>query len=113
MSADAPLRQPIPLARSILWNPATAGARGGRPGGIPFPIFVAQSAVAAIHEHLATAPPHPGQGLLGFLVGWLADPVITRVPLRQPGLLAPPLQREGDGALEQGWTAGPQRGRNR
>src|SRR5438034_117879 len=79
MSADAPLRQPIPLARSILWNPATAGARGGRPGSIPFPIFVAQSAVAAIHEHLATAPPHPGQGLLGFLVGDLCECPETNV----------------------------------
>src|SRR5881396_1739890 len=79
MSADAPLRQPIPLARSILWNPATAGARGGRPGSIPFPIFVAQSAVAAIHEHLTTAPPHPGQGLLGFLVGDMCECSETNV----------------------------------
>src|SRR5216110_2992096 len=79
MSADAPLRQPIPLARSILWNPATAGARGGRPGSIPFPIFVAQSAVAAIHEHLTTAPPHPGQGLLGFLVGDMCECPDTNV----------------------------------
>jgi len=79
MSADAPLRQPIPLARSILWNPATAGARGGRPGSIPFPIFVAQSAVAAIHEHLTTAPPHPGQGLLGFLVGDMCECPETNV----------------------------------
>src|SRR5213593_2174854 len=79
MSADAPLRQPIPLARSILWNPATAGARGGRPGSIPFPIFVAQSAVAAIHEHLTTALPHPGQGLLGFLVGDMCECPDTNV----------------------------------
>ena len=74
MSADAPLRKPIPLARSILWSPTAApGTVGaGRPGNIPFPVFLAQSALAAIREHLATAPA-PGQGILGFLVGDLCE----------------------------------------
>src|SRR2546425_10527174 len=80
MSADdAPLVKPLTLPRYILWNPATAGARGGRPGSTPSPTFVAQSAVAAIHEHLATAPPHPGQGLLGFLAGDLCECPETNV----------------------------------
>src|SRR5437899_12441626 len=76
MSAGAPLQQPIPLARSILWSPVSAEApgegEGEPPGDIPFPIFLAQSALVAIHEHLA-APPRPGQGLLGFLVGDLCQ----------------------------------------
>src|SRR5213595_1197687 len=74
MSADAPLRKPIPLARSILWSPTAAPGTvgGGRPGNIPFPVFLAQSALAAIREHLATAPA-PGQGILGFLVGDLCE----------------------------------------
>src|SRR5437870_13614540 len=78
MSADAPLRKPIPLAQSILWSPTPTpgtggGGRGGaRPGNIPFPVFVAQSALAAVREHLAPALP-PGRGVLGFLVGGLCE----------------------------------------
>ena len=80
MSADAPLRKTIPLARSILWSPTAAPgtAGGGRPGNIPFPVFVAQSALAAVREHLATAPP-PGQGILGFLVGDMCECPDTNV----------------------------------
>ena len=78
MSADAPLRKAIPLAQSILWSPTPTpgtgggGRGGGRPGNIPFPVFLAQSALAAVREHLATAPPS-GQGILGFLVGDLCE----------------------------------------
>jgi hypothetical protein len=84
MSADAPLRKTIPLAQSILWSPTPTpgtgggGRAGGRPGNIPFPVFVAQSALAAVREHLATAPP-PGQGILGFLVGDLCECPDTNV----------------------------------
>ncbi len=80
MSADAPLRKTIPLARSILWSPTAAPgtAGGGRPGNIPFPVFVAQSALAAVREHLATAP-SPGQGILGFLVGDMCECPDTNV----------------------------------
>src|SRR5207253_1687762 len=49
-----------------------------RPGNIPFPVFVAQSALAAVREHLATTPP-PGQGILGFLVGDLCECPDTNV----------------------------------
>jgi hypothetical protein len=70
MSTGAPLRQPIPVGRSILWSPANGGAK--RPGDIPFPIFLSQAALTAIHEHIAT-PHRPGQGILGFLLGDLCE----------------------------------------
>ncbi len=73
---DAPLRQPIPLARSILWNPVAAGTR--RPDDAAFPIFVGQSAVQAIYEHVA-APRPPEQDLLGFLLGDLCECPVTNV----------------------------------
>src|SRR5256885_12447908 len=48
---------------SILWSPASEGGGGGaqRPGHVPFPVFLPQSALTAIHEHVAT-PARPGQG---------------------------------------------------
>jgi len=58
------LSQPIPLARSILWAPLGVP----RPDTVEEPVFIAQPALRAIAEHLATPPP-PGQGLLGFLLG--------------------------------------------
>jgi hypothetical protein len=76
MSADALVRQPIPLARSILWGPTTPDAR--RPDNIPFPIFLTQSVLVAIQEHVAPAPPQ-GQGRLGFLVGDLCECPETNV----------------------------------
>jgi len=66
MTTPGPLRQPIPLGRSILWSPADGGPK--RPGNVPFPVFLSQAALTAIHEHVAT-PHRPGQGLLGFLLG--------------------------------------------
>ena len=66
MSTAGPLRQPIPVGRSILWSPARGGPK--RPGNIPFPVFLSQAALTAIHEHVAT-PHRPGQGILGFLLG--------------------------------------------
>lgn len=75
MSADEPLRRPIPLARSILWAPASGGRR---PGDIPVPIFLSQAALTAIHEHLA-GPPQSGQGSLGFLLGDLCECPETNV----------------------------------
>src|SRR2546423_13701205 len=84
MGADAPLGKATRLAQSILWSPTPTpgtggGGRGGaRPGNIPFPVFLAQSALAAVREHLATTPP-PGQGILGFLVGDLCECPDTNV----------------------------------
>lgn len=77
MSTGAPLRQPIPVGRSILWSPAHAGAE--RPDALPFPIFFSQAALTAIHEHIAT-PHRPGQGILGFLLGDLCECPDTNVP---------------------------------
>ena len=80
MSTGGPLRQPIPVARSILWSPESAGGGAGaqRPGHIPFPVFLSQSALKAIHEHVAT-PARPGQGVLGFLFGDLCECPETNV----------------------------------
>ncbi len=81
MATGGPLRQPIPVARSILWSPTAGGAGAGgprRPGEIAFPVFLLQSALAAIHEHLV-APPRLGQGLLGFLLGDLCECPETNV----------------------------------
>src|SRR2546425_9672630 len=52
MSTDGPLRRPIPVARSILWSPASEGGGGGaqRPGHMPFPVFLSQSALRS-EEH--------------------------------------------------------------
>src|SRR5437867_799378 len=43
MSTGGPLRQAIPVARSILWSPASEGAK--RPGTIAFPVFFSQAAL--------------------------------------------------------------------
>src|SRR5437016_12169511 len=80
MNTGGPLRQPIPVARSILWSPAGEGGGGSaqRPGHIPFPVFLSQSALTAIHEHVA-APARSGQGVLGFLLGDLCECPETNV----------------------------------
>ncbi len=80
MSTDGPLRRPIPVARSILWSPAGEGGGGGaqRPGHMSFPVFLSQSALTAIHEHVVT-PVRPGQGVLGFLFGDLCECPETNV----------------------------------
>src|SRR5438445_1764368 len=61
------LHQPLPLNRSILWKPATESGPTAVP---PDPIFVTQTAVAALREHASTAPE---QSLLGFLIGDLCE----------------------------------------
>jgi hypothetical protein len=76
MSTGGPLRQAIPVARSILWGSASEGAK--RPGNIAFPVFFAQAALNAVHEHVAT-PTRPGQGVLGFLIGDLCECPETNV----------------------------------
>ena len=74
MSALRVLRQQIPLARSILWAPTSAP----RPGDVAFPVFLRQSALQAIYQHLATIPP-PGQGTLGFMLGDRCECPVTGV----------------------------------
>jgi JAB1/Mov34/MPN/PAD-1 ubiquitin protease len=75
MCAVRILQQPMPLARSILWAPTGAS----RPGDLGIPIFLRQSALQAIYEHLA-APPPPGQGILGFLLGDRCECPVSGVP---------------------------------
>src|SRR6266852_6225714 len=76
--SSGPLHQPIPVARSILLSPAGGDGGGQRPGHIPFPVFLSQSALTAIHEHVA-APARAGQGVLGFLLGDLCECPETNV----------------------------------
>ncbi len=62
--------QPMPMDRSILWNPPAApGATS--PGGrstsrSPYPIFFQQEAVIALQDHLKSSPT---QAIFGFLIG--------------------------------------------
>src|SRR3989442_1738519 len=62
-------KQPIPLARSILWKPT--GGHVHAPSGAGDAIFVGQAALAALNDHLAAvvAP----AGALGFFVGDLCE----------------------------------------
>jgi len=66
-------REPLPLARSILWYPAGRGSRDtGARGG--YAVFVEQATLNAIRSHVEAAP---GDPLLGFLAGELMmDPDI-------------------------------------
>jgi JAB1/Mov34/MPN/PAD-1 ubiquitin protease len=60
--------KPIPVARSILWRPAS----GGPPStaDLADPLFFGQAALAALYDHLATvAAGAEGGGVLGFLIG--------------------------------------------
>jgi hypothetical protein len=56
--------QPLPTAQSVLWRPAIQEL--ARPDADVSPIFIAQRALAAVEDHLQSAP---RQALLGFLVG--------------------------------------------
>src|SRR2546425_5376801 len=49
--AESPSLRPLPIASSILWTPHDVTAWAEADGGA-FPIFMAQSALAAIHEHV-------------------------------------------------------------
>lgn len=66
-------RIPIPIASSILWQPV-----GSPPAadGEDSPIFVARAALTAIHDHMRAAP---GDRLLGFLIGNIAECPETKV----------------------------------
>src|SRR5207247_8118300 len=54
--AESPSLRPLPIASSILWTPHDVTAWAEADGGA-FPIFVAQSALAAIHEHVGAGTP--------------------------------------------------------
>src|SRR2546425_8846167 len=60
--------QPCPTAQSVLWRPAVQEL--ARPDSDATLIFVAQRALAAIEDHLLSAPQ---QALLGYLIGRLLE----------------------------------------
>lgn len=62
-----PKLQPMPLDRSILWNPSMPGAKQTEgTSRAPYPIFFQQEAVIALQEHVKGSPT---QAIFGFLVG--------------------------------------------
>src|SRR2546425_12654539 len=63
--AESPSLRPLPIASSILWTPHDVTEWAEADGGA-FPIFVAQSALAAIHEHVGAGA---GAASLGLLLG--------------------------------------------
>jgi len=68
---DAPpaaRREPLPLARSILWYPAGRGSRDTGMGRGGYPVFLDQSVLNAVRAHVEASPNEP---LLGFLAGEL------------------------------------------
>ena len=74
------LWQTLPIARSILWRPAS-GAASPAPAVAPpapgeYPIFVEQAALRALNSHARMAQE---KGFLGFLVGDLLECPDTRV----------------------------------
>src|SRR5467141_1521547 len=60
--------QPCPTAQSVLWRPAVQEL--ARPDSDATLIFVAQRALAAVEDHLLSAPQ---QALLGYLIGRLFE----------------------------------------
>ena len=68
-----PQLRPLPVAESILWTPVEGGGGGGAATAAdlpPYPVFLGQHALGAIHDHFKVAP---NTGLLGFLVGDLCE----------------------------------------
>jgi hypothetical protein len=61
-------REPLPLARSILWYPAGRGSRETGIGRGGYPVFLDQSVLNAVRKHVEGSPNDP---LLGFLAGEL------------------------------------------
>src|SRR2546421_480781 len=59
----AELKRPLPVGSAILWMPTVEGA----PTDSPYPIFITQSAFAAVQAHVEAKP--RGATSLGFLAG--------------------------------------------
>src|SRR5207248_1623372 len=68
-------RQPLPTEQSVLWRPAVQEL--ARPDDEPSLIFIAQRALAAVEDHLVSAP---HEALLGFLVGRVFETPETGTP---------------------------------
>jgi len=67
-AVPAARREPLPLARSILWYPAGRGSRDTGMGRGGYPVFLDQSVLNAVRAHIEASPNEP---LLGFLAGEL------------------------------------------
>src|SRR5437762_7255526 len=68
-------RQALPTDQSVLWRPAVQEL--ARPDDEPSLIFIAQRALAAVEDHLVSAP---HEALLGFLVGRVFETPETGMP---------------------------------
>jgi len=64
----APVSQPMPMDRAILWNPVKKEGAGRPSGRAPYPVFFQQEAVVALQDHLKASPQ---QAIFGFLIGSL------------------------------------------
>jgi len=64
----APVSQPMPMDRAILWNPVKKEGAGRPSGRAPYPVFFQQEAVVALQDHLKASPE---QAIFGFLIGSL------------------------------------------
>src|SRR5256885_3518899 len=67
--------QPSPTAQSVLWRPTVQEL--ARPDSDTTLIFVAQRALAAVEDHLLSAP---HQALLGYLVGRVLESPESGLP---------------------------------
>src|SRR2546429_8425623 len=92
--------RPMPLAASILWKPIDAAAEQG--AGL-LPVFIAQRALAAVHEHCGAVR----ETCFGLLAGRLlrtpdtgASYVVVESTIRLPGGLGD----DAKAALLQGWV---------
>src|SRR5437667_12498870 len=67
--------QPSPTAQSVLWRPTVQEL--ARPDSDATLIFIAQQALAAVEDHLLSAP---HQALLGYLVGRVLESPESGLP---------------------------------
>ena len=67
-AAPAPVSQPMPMDRAILWNPVKKEGAARPSGRTPYPVFFQQEAVVALQDHLKASPQ---QAIFGFLIGTL------------------------------------------
>jgi JAB1/Mov34/MPN/PAD-1 ubiquitin protease len=71
--------KPIPVARSILWRPASGAPPSA--ADLADPLFFGQAALAALYDHLATvAAEAEDGGVLGFLIGDIPEDPETGAP---------------------------------
>src|SRR5207302_1321988 len=83
--------QPPPIAQSVLWRPTVQEL--ARPDSDATLIFIAQQALAAVEDHLLSAP---HQALLGYLVGRVLESPESGLPylvvhgaVRVPPMIVP------------------------